>query len=413
MQKQPHRASAGPSICGSRVDQTGDASRCLRMARLLITNCPIQDEASGGMAAQNIPTLTGIRAVAAGMVLLLHAELQLPAQLTAVLPFVNRGYLGVDLFFILSGYIITHIYLESFARSKRDAVRVFLWHRLVRLYPVHVTVLAALVGMVVVANLAGIPLRSPRSWHAGELAWQLSLLHGWGLTNVSAWNAPSWSVSAEAFAYLLFPFIALGLLRTRNVPVLLILACVSLAVMAAAFVWQDRSLADWTHGRALIRVAAEFLCGAALCRAVMVGAAQPLKGRGDLFGIAAFVLFILGASTGASDFTLVALLALTIVGAATASGPLAAILANRPMVWLGEISYSVYMVHLPVLIVLRHAFVGIGFPGWPQAGRLAGLAVAIAIVVAGAAMLYNLVERPARTRLRDWAGVIGARYARQ
>jgi peptidoglycan/LPS O-acetylase OafA/YrhL len=72
----------------------------------------------------------------------------LPAGVEAVLPFVARGYLGVDFFFVLSGYIITHVYFASLASANFDAVRIFLWHRFVRLYPVHITVLAGLVAVV-------------------------------------------------------------------------------------------------------------------------------------------------------------------------------------------------------------------------------------------------------------------------
>src|SRR5262249_1874131 len=77
----------------------------------------------------------------------------------------------------------------------------------------------------------------------------------------------------------------------------------------------------------------------------------------------AFVAFLFGASAGLADFVLVALLALTIFGTALSRGHVTRILGSRPLVWLGEISYSVYMVHFPVLIVIPRLWGRLGV--WP------------------------------------------------
>jgi len=111
--------------------------------------------------ARYLPPLTGIRALAALLVLGMHADQNISAGVSSVLPFLKRGYLGVDFFFVLSGFIITHVYFSSLARPNRSAVQVFLWHRLIRLYPVHITVLALLFGLVQFARSAGIPLNHP------------------------------------------------------------------------------------------------------------------------------------------------------------------------------------------------------------------------------------------------------------
>src|SRR5262244_1121484 len=100
-------------------------------------------------ATQYVPALTGIRALAALLVLGMHTEQNVPAGLSSLLPFFARGYLGVDFFFVLSGFIIPHVYLTSLASARGGAIKIFLWHRFIRLYPVHVTVLAALVVVVV------------------------------------------------------------------------------------------------------------------------------------------------------------------------------------------------------------------------------------------------------------------------
>jgi peptidoglycan/LPS O-acetylase OafA/YrhL len=80
------------------------------------------------------------------------------------------------------------------------------------------------------------------------------------------------------------------------------------------------------------------------------------------------------------------------------------ILGSRPLVWLGEISYSVYMVHFPVLIVIRRLWERLGFAQWQPAGRMFAFMATVALILALAAMLFYVVERPARSRLRDQMG---------
>jgi peptidoglycan/LPS O-acetylase OafA/YrhL len=352
-------------------------------------------------APRYVPPLTGIRALAALLVLGLHTEQNVPAGLDLLLPFFARGYLGVDFFFVLSGFIITHVYLASLSSPSLSAVQIFLWHRFIRLYPVHITVLAGLVAIVSFVGAAGFALNNPQEWQWKDLLWQLMLLQAWGMTRSPGWNAPSWSISAEWFAYLLFPLIAPGLMWVRERGSALLIAAAALAAMALLFAMADWTLDTWVGAPALTRVFGEFLCGAALCRAVALSHGLP---RGDILGTGAFVAFLFGASAGLQDFALVALLALTIFGTAISGGHLTRIMGSRPLVWLGEISYSVYMVHFPVLIVIRRLWERLGFAEWQPVGKIFAFLATVVLVVALAAMLFYVVERPARTRLRDQMG---------
>src|SRR5258708_795276 len=315
-------------------------------------------------AAQYVPALTGIRALAALLVLGMHTEQNVPAGLDSLLPFFARGYLGVDFFFVLSGFIITHVYFASLASPSRSAVQIFLWHRLIRLYPVHITVLAGLLAIVSLAHGAGFTFNNPQEWQWNELLWQLTLLHAWGVTAIPGWNVPSWSISAEWFAYLLFPLLAPALMRIRGRGIALLVAVAALAATALLFATANWRLNTWVGAPALTRVFGEFLCGAALCRAIALSHKLPLP-RGDILATGAFVAFLIGASAGLQDFALVALLALTILGTALSSGHARRILGSRALVWLGEISYSVYMVHFPVLIIIRRLWEWLGFPPRP------------------------------------------------
>src|SRR5258708_498635 len=330
-------------------------------------------------AAQYVPALTGIRALAALLVLGMHTEQNVPAGLDSLLPFFARGYLGVDFFFVLSGFIITHVYFASLASPSRSAVQIFLWHRLIRLYPVHITVLAGLVAVGSLARTVGFTFNNPQEWQWNELLWQLTLLHAWGVTASPGWNAPSWSISAEWFAYLLFPLLAPALVWVRERGVALLIAVAAVAATALLFAVAGWALNTWVGAPALARVFGEFVCGAALCRAVSLSNKLALP-RGDILATSAFLAFLFGASLGLQDFALVALLALTILGTALSSGHVTRILGSRALVWLGEISYSVYMGHFPILIISRRLWEWLWFSHLQACGEILSVSATVSLL---------------------------------
>lgn len=149
--------------------------------------------------------------MAALLVVTLHVQQNFLTEIGTYLPFVLRGYLGVDFFFLLSGFIITHVYLDSLRRPDPKAILIFLWHRLIRLYPIHVSMLAILIPASYVALAHGAVANNPNAWRLTDLPWYFALMHAWGFVDSAGWNPPSWSISAEWFAYLLFPLLAIGL----------------------------------------------------------------------------------------------------------------------------------------------------------------------------------------------------------
>jgi peptidoglycan/LPS O-acetylase OafA/YrhL len=341
-----------------------------------------------------IPTLTGIRALAAIMVLLFHQDFPHHAVIT-------RGYVGVDLFFILSGFIISHVYSQALAAPQARTIVIFLWHRLIRLLPVHAAVLSALVLLIVALQTLGVPLKSD-NWKFSDLPCQFLMVHAWGVTETATWNMPSWSISAEWFAYLLFPLLVLLLPLVPRTPALLLAPLVLLASWAlfAANGWTIRDA--WVGWPALVRVESEFLCGALLYRAQLC----KLPRLGDALLLIGFAGYIVATLAPVSDFVLVGFLAVLIYGA-SASGPLAtSVFGLRPVIWLGEISYSIYLVHFPALLILKRMADTLGADRWPPLPAMAANLVMTALVILAAVVLFYSVERPVRRRLRNAFGII-------
>lgn len=355
-----------------------------------------------------ITSLTGIRALAAFLVLFLHADQNIPVGIAQAIGVVSRGYLGVDLFFLLSGFILTYVYFDSMERPTARSFAIFMWHRFIRLYPVHVTVLAALVIVVLGAGRLGLNLRSPEAFQLGELPWQLLLVHAWGVTDEVSWNVPSWSISAEWFAYLCFPLVAAALGRIHAPSLLLLVAAASIGGAALIFSAAGWGLSGaWIAPSAFVRIAGSFVCGAALCRyATLRQLLESKSGLNDKLAMIALLAFLVLPSFGVPDFALIGLLAIFIGALAMSSGFAAGLFSLAPLVWLGEISYSLYMVHFPVLRALNIVFKPERLHAMGPLAAIAVYGLSLAVCVGCAALLYYLVERPLRVRLRNAVGVM-------
>jgi peptidoglycan/LPS O-acetylase OafA/YrhL len=336
--------------------------------------------------------LTGLRAFAALAIVFFHLRISgfVPPGYVAALPAVTSFYLGVDLFFLLSGFVLMHVHGGEFRHIAAGPVRRFYALRLARIYPVHVTVLALLV-VVVAAQLLLAPAaaRMPqfeKRFGVEALVSHL-LLVGW---SSPTWNQPAWSLSAEWTAYLAFPLLPCVLSRMSPGRALGLLA-----LLAAGFTWVYAGPFDYVLDRhGLVRVAFEFPIGCLLyrlARSLPARVALPL-----LLAAAGLVVALYGTRWG--DLAVVPALAVLVL-ACGSPNVLSRALSARWLVWLGEISYSIYMLHVVVLgfagraapLVLRIV---------PAGGRPAMMALALAAVVGCAAALHYTVERPARQYLR-------------
>ena len=186
-----------------------------------------------------ITSLHGLRGVLSVGVVLVHLAPLASALVPWTAPgwnwWVREGYVMLDMFFILSGFVITSGYVRKFAVGVRpDSYGRFLWSRLARFYPTYFSVLALLVAAIGAASLSGIHLGQTGSIGT-DLAKNVVLIQGWGFSDHLSWNGPAWSVSAEWFCYLLFPFAAPLLARVTNPTMAIIGYAVAVATPLVAY----------------------------------------------------------------------------------------------------------------------------------------------------------------------------------
>ena len=168
-----------------------------------------------------IKALTGLRIVAAVWVVLFHFRPLLrdaaPGFLDALTPVLNCGAQGVDLFFILSGFVLTWNYLDRMGGSwSTRATLHFLWLRLARVWPVYlVTLHLAALWVIFTLHVGHVPSQEIYRFTAISYVRQVLLVQLWfqPFFDDSSWDGPAWSISAEWLAYILFGLLVLVIFR--------------------------------------------------------------------------------------------------------------------------------------------------------------------------------------------------------
>jgi peptidoglycan/LPS O-acetylase OafA/YrhL len=359
--------------------------------------------------APQIASLTPLRGVAALFVVAFHLQFWIPnLQYPATAPAFLLGYVWVDFFFLLSGFVISHVYGGWLAGGIRAFPYArFLYARWCRVYPLHFAVLAALVifelvqaGLLALGRLPGFEPFAAGNPVSGIFT-HLLLVNGWNLHDRLTWNFPAWSISAEVVAYLAFPVLWVWL-RGRSAPVSWLAFALLLAALDALARTNGGRLAIH-HDYGVVRCLLEFPMGILVYEAYRSGRLVRWLSTDAAFGVAlAWVVLLM--TTLARDILIVPGFALLLLAAAHNQGLASRLLASRPLVHLGDVSYSIYMVNVPVIIGFRAlwlAATGESFgAGFGVGEAWAAWVAAVAVVIAVSTATHRYVEVPARAALR-------------
>jgi peptidoglycan/LPS O-acetylase OafA/YrhL len=306
---------------------------------------------SSAIQSCQLPALTSLRGIAAMWVVLYHYSAQCfpnldPAGYTHLF---HKGYLAVDLFFMLSGFVMTHVYHRAFSETVTPRhYWKFIFARIARVYPLHILVLLLFVATAVgfrlttggPTNLGDIPLRGSESVTA--FVANIFMLQGLNAGQLS-WNYPAWSISVEFVAYLLFPFALAAIWRLSGSAKVVLAACL-LAALGILAGLSKGNFDQWDGPITLARCLPEFIFGTLLYCAFRAVPTDSWFARDSaaLLVIAAIVVCLHG---DGPDLLITSLFGAFILIAVLNTETLAEWAKAPWLIWLGDVSYSLYLLH--------------------------------------------------------------------
>lgn len=290
---------------------------------------------------KEIRSLTGLRGLVAIWVMAYHYDIIDPALRKYT--FVSRGYIGVDFFFILSGFVLAGAYSGFLRDNSFPNYIKYLVARAGRIFPLHLVVTIACVAAAWIAD-------SPYSHY--QVVEESLLIHRWPFVPAifSAINGPAWSISTEWLVNLFLPAYFYLILKPKRA--VMPMLALTLALLVLVFIsWQnnwnlDQSRAN-TNGP-ILRCASEFCLGVLIFRYRSLAKLFSCRSR-EIFLVALIVLVIFQISLSKVDTLIVISIALFIMIIQTGDSMFAHFLESRLVYALGEWSYSVYLIHLPLI----------------------------------------------------------------
>lgn len=370
--------------------------------------------------APYLSNLTPLRGIAALLVAVFHFEMAIarfvPAKQTM---FFEKSYLMVDLFFVMSGFIMLHVYGDSFMQSiTKSYLRKFIVARFARIYPLHFFALMLLVILVIAFSPAGTypnlietPVSIPTS---------IFLLHSFCIHKIYTWNIPSWSISAEWAAYMIFPLLALFINKKKAIAVVTLILFVAAAYLSIMYLLPRRNPLypsipvphnlNTTYDYGFLRGIAGFIIGMIVYKAYLLPWFKNIFQK-DLSAVLIILFVIAALHYAINDAGCVILFAAMVLAFACNHGYLRKVCNNRAAQYIGDISYSIYLMQ----IFLQEPFSkGLRLPGTIGFGRgkqnidfssgLMYCLIYLLLLIGISSITYYAIEQPCRKYInRKWA----------
>ena len=345
------------------------------------------------MPAKHILPLTGLRLFAATWVASFHLQPTLnrlfPA-LNCLSPVTSIGYEAVPLFFLLSGFILSHNYFENYSLNQHHK---FIFLRVARLWPVHITMLLFLITGPDIAILQD-------RQQLKEFFEEATMTRYWHHTDLQ-WNGPAWSISCEWLAYLtLFPlaFLIFRKIQSRILLTIVTAACLVIQAPFQGYLTGIKMPGRWPN------IIFLFLGGSALYQLYRQTKNPPAQTI-TISALALMGLYIILPKELPVSL-LYGAFALLIFGLAYEQGALAKMLSTKLAVLGGLASYSIYMTHYLVIRSFGCFFLN-------NVPTSLGLRLLILMAVIGAIgslgwLVYRYIEEPANRNIRRFGGVVGS-----
>jgi peptidoglycan/LPS O-acetylase OafA/YrhL len=356
---------------------------------------PRRKSARSAAMPDSLPALTGIRGLAAWWVVLYHFREHFPDDPYHIMQAVwAHGYLAVDLFFELSGFILALNYLNAFRNVSSGKALHFYGLRLARVYPLHIFMLTLFLLNPLAIMFASSAGSVGARYDPAYFGLSVVLMQNWGFTQDLTWNIPSWSISTEWLAYLFFPALAWMLGRVTGSRMrAAAVAAAMLLILALGLIAMHQTLGSDIPRNGVIRCLCEFTAG--MCLFQFWRQDRPEQWKATL-GLAGFAACVIAYEVyDLADFVMIPLGFLFLIYAlANNSHPLSRVFSQPTIVRIGLWSYATYMVHYFVKDWVTFLLVRDSIPD--QVPMVAYLAITLAASV----VLYHYLEVPGRQAVR-------------
>lgn len=340
--------------------------------------------------------LTSIRGIASLIVVLFHIREHLLniSFLQSSYWIYGNGYLGVDLFFILSGFILTYKYSEEFKYSFKGFTS-FIKKRIARIYPLHFCVmffyLIIPLALVITQRQVPVSLYSTEGFFK-----KILLIDLWGLNNTTwnTWNIPSWSISAEFVAYLVFPFIVFFFQKLHYTAKILMFFGLPMVLGLIFDFFPSENIGSNIGNLGLLRCLIEFSMGCLIF--LIIKRLHTYKSKLSFLLICVIVTLSAILNFDRNYFYIPYIFSLLLIALIIfPSYPLVKLLSVPPLMHLGNISYSIYLTHT----LVRDILFMITLKG-NEVASINIIIIYITITIFISSITYKYIEIPMRRRLK-------------
>lgn len=337
--------------------------------------------------------LTMLRGFAALWVGVHHAFLSLEKldieSLNLFKMFIMKGWLAVDLFFMLSGFILAHSYQDQMKTLSFHSSKNFIINRIARIFPAHLFVMLIFGLLVLVINYSGINFKTASDYSLKNYLSQVFLLHGIGIIKPQGWNIATWSISSELLAYLTFPLIILLFNRwiIKASLNLIIILVIMITTVTLGWVLNEGKKFMLDHEFSAVRILSEFVIGICLCQLYRKLNKSYIYLPVLLLAISGIFIQTLIIKESFYDFIylfyfMAIILSLGLLPQSRNRMPL--------LSFFGKISYSFYLIHSLVIIGLNQLIRNFSFL---HSSPFISLSIFLVITALASWLIYEKVEK--------------------
>jgi peptidoglycan/LPS O-acetylase OafA/YrhL len=309
--------------------------------------------------------LDALRGICALIVVIFHIEIigEIYAGSMHGVPFFEHGFLFVDFFFVLSGFVLTHSYFSRI--NNVTQLKSFIIRRLGRVYPLHILFLALFIAMELIKYFAYLhgahtdQIPFTKSYSIPAIFTNILLIQSLGIHSSGTWNDPSWSISVEFYTYIVFA-LCVFFLHQKKFAFTAISAGIA-ALSACIVLYFSKDYMDSTYDYGIFRCLYGFFCGAityiltAKIRGKIIAPAW-IFSIAEIAILLTCIVFVsnIGMTPSSLISPLIFSIAVTIFS--FERGIISLPLTKRPFQFLGDISYTLYISHAFILVLARRIF---------------------------------------------------------